>query len=97
MDYSRPEYDSNKCARIWNRTSAQSRHKAFDAALKWELHEVIQEAKQMASRIRQSSERIRLRFRAAMGDKAERVRLAQRCNEALQAQPRVSSGLGTER
>ena len=29
------------------------RRKAFDAALKRELHEVIQDAKQMASRIRQ--------------------------------------------
>jgi photoprotection regulator FRP-like protein len=40
----------------WSRSEKAIARKAFDAALKRELHEVIQEAKQMASRIRQSSD-----------------------------------------
>jgi Photoprotection regulator fluorescence recovery protein len=42
---------------IWSRSEkALARKKAFDAALGRELHEVIQEAKKMASQIRQSSD-----------------------------------------
>jgi len=41
---------------IWSRSEKTIARKAFDAALGRELHEVIQEAKQMASRIRQSSD-----------------------------------------
>ena len=40
----------------WSRSEKTIARKAFDAARKRELHEVIQEAKQMASRIRQSSD-----------------------------------------
>ena len=41
---------------MWSRSEKAIARKAFDAALKRELHEVIQDAKQMASRIRQSSD-----------------------------------------
>src|ERR1700751_3789578 len=41
---------------IWSRAEKALAHKAFDAALGRELHEVIQEAKRMASQIQQSSD-----------------------------------------
>ena len=41
---------------IWSRSEKALARKAFDAALGRELHEVIQEAKKMASQIQQSSE-----------------------------------------
>ena len=40
----------------WSRSEKAIARKAFDAALKRELHEVIQEAKRMASQIQQSSD-----------------------------------------
>src|SRR5438445_3838587 len=40
----------------WSRLEKAIARKAFDAALKRELHEVIQEAKKMASQIQQSSD-----------------------------------------
>src|SRR5947209_13337232 len=40
----------------WSRSEKAIARKAFDAALKRELHEVIQEAKKMASQIQQSSD-----------------------------------------
>ena len=39
---------------IWSRSEKALARKAFDAALGRELHEVIQEAKKMASQIQQS-------------------------------------------
>ncbi len=47
---------ANRSDLTWSRSEKAIARKAFDAALKRELHEVIQEAKQMASRIRQSSD-----------------------------------------
>jgi hypothetical protein len=41
---------------IWSRSEKPLARKAFDAALGRELHEVIQEAKKMASQIQQSSD-----------------------------------------
>jgi Photoprotection regulator fluorescence recovery protein len=41
---------------IWSKSEKAIARKAFDAALGRELHEVIQEAKKMASQIRQSSD-----------------------------------------
>src|ERR1700688_4827998 len=41
---------------IWSRSEKTIARKAFDAALRRELHEVIQEAKKMASQIQQSSD-----------------------------------------
>jgi hypothetical protein len=41
---------------IWSRSERALARKAFDAALGRELHEVIQEAKKMASQIQQSSD-----------------------------------------
>ena len=41
---------------IWSRSEKTLARKAFDAALGRELHEVIQEAKKMASQIQQSSD-----------------------------------------
>jgi hypothetical protein len=41
---------------IWSRSEKTIARKAFDAALGRELHEVIQEAKKMASQIRQPSD-----------------------------------------
>src|SRR6202165_6232694 len=41
---------------IWSRSEKTIARKAFDAALSRELHEVIQEAKQMASQITHSSD-----------------------------------------
>src|ERR1700694_1114802 len=41
---------------IWSRSEKTIARKAFDAALGRELHEVIQEAKRMASQIQQSSD-----------------------------------------
>ena len=41
---------------IWSRSEKAIARKAFDAALGRELHEVIQEAKNMASQIQQSSD-----------------------------------------
>ena len=41
---------------MWSRSEKIIAHKAFDAALKRELHEVMQEAKQMASQIQQPSD-----------------------------------------
>ena len=41
---------------VWSRSEKAIARKAFDAALGQELHEVIQEAKKMASQIQQSSE-----------------------------------------
>src|ERR1700724_1508157 len=40
----------------WSRSEKAIARKAFNAALKRELHEVIQEAKQMASQIQQPSD-----------------------------------------
>jgi hypothetical protein len=40
----------------WSRSEKAIARKAFDAALKRELHEVIQEAKQMASQIQEPSD-----------------------------------------
>jgi hypothetical protein len=40
----------------WSRSEKAIARKAFDAALKQELHEAMQEAKRMASRIQQSSD-----------------------------------------
>ena len=40
----------------WSRSEKVIARKAFDAALKRELHELIQEAKQMASQIQQPSD-----------------------------------------
>ena len=39
----------------WSRSEKAIARKAFDAALKRELHEVIQEAKQMASQMQEPS------------------------------------------
>src|ERR1700692_1997717 len=41
---------------IWSRSEKAIARRAFDAALGRELHEVIQEAKKMASQIQQSSD-----------------------------------------
>jgi Photoprotection regulator fluorescence recovery protein len=41
---------------IWSRSEKTIARKAFDGALGRELHEVIQEAKKMASQIQQSSD-----------------------------------------
>ena len=41
---------------IWSRSEKTIARKAFDAALGRELHELIQEAKKMASQIKQSSD-----------------------------------------
>ena len=41
---------------IWSRSEKASARTAFDAALGRELHEVIQQAKKMASQIQQSSD-----------------------------------------
>jgi Photoprotection regulator fluorescence recovery protein len=41
---------------IWSRSEKTIARKAFDAALGRELHQVIQEAKKMASQIQQSSD-----------------------------------------
>jgi len=41
---------------LWSRSEKALARIAFDAALKRELHEVIQEAKQMASQIQQPSD-----------------------------------------
>ena len=41
---------------IWSRSEKTIARKAFDAALGRELHEVIQEAKRMASQVQQSSD-----------------------------------------
>jgi|SRR5271157_5365952 len=40
----------------WSRSEKAIARKTFDAALRRELHEVIQEAKQMASRIKEPSD-----------------------------------------
>jgi hypothetical protein len=40
----------------WSKSEKAIARKAFDAALKRELHQVMQEAKQMASRIQQPSD-----------------------------------------
>ena len=41
---------------MWSRSEKAIARKAFDAALERELHEVIQEAKQMANQIQQASD-----------------------------------------
>jgi len=41
---------------IWSRSEKATARTAFDAALKQELHEVIQEAKKMASQIKEPSD-----------------------------------------
>ena len=41
---------------VWSRSETTIARKAFDGALARELHEVIQEAKKMASQIQQSSD-----------------------------------------
>jgi hypothetical protein len=48
--------DPNQRDLKWSRSEKAIARKAFDAALERELHEVIQETKQMSSRIRQSSD-----------------------------------------
>jgi len=47
---------ANQCDLMWSRSEKAIARKAFDAALKRELHEVIQETKQMASHIKESSD-----------------------------------------
>ncbi len=41
---------------IWSRSEKTIARKAFDAALKRELHEIMQETKQMASQIKEPSD-----------------------------------------
>ena len=41
---------------IWSRSEKVIARKVFDAALKWELHEVMQEAKQKADQIREPAD-----------------------------------------
>ena len=41
---------------IWSRSEKVTARTAFDAALRRELHEVMQQAKKMASQIQQSSD-----------------------------------------
>jgi len=41
---------------MWSRSEKAIARKAFDAALKRELHEVMQETKQMASQVREPSD-----------------------------------------
>jgi hypothetical protein len=48
--------DPNQRDLKWSRSEKAIARKAFDAALERELHEVIQEAKQMASQIQQASD-----------------------------------------
>jgi hypothetical protein len=48
--------DANQRHLTWSRSEKAIARKAFDAALKPELHEVIQEAKRMASQIQQPSD-----------------------------------------
>src|ERR1700687_2055193 len=48
--------NANQRELTWSRSEKAIARKAFDAALKRELHELIQEAKQMASQIKQSSD-----------------------------------------
>ena len=48
--------DANQRDFPWSRSEKVIARKAFDAALKREMHELIQEAKQMASRIQQPSD-----------------------------------------
>jgi hypothetical protein len=48
--------DPNQRELTWSRSEKAIAHKAFDAALERELHEVIQEAKQMASQVQQASD-----------------------------------------
>jgi Photoprotection regulator fluorescence recovery protein len=48
--------DSYQNEPVWSKSEKAIARKAFDAALKQELHEVIQQAKQMASRIQEPSD-----------------------------------------
>ena len=48
--------NANQRELTWSRSEKAIARKAFDAALKRELHEVIQEAKQMAGQIQQPSD-----------------------------------------
>jgi hypothetical protein len=48
--------NANQRDLTWSPSEKAFARKAFDAALSRELHEVIQEAKQMASQITQSSD-----------------------------------------
>ncbi len=41
---------------IWSRSEKAVARTAFDAALKWELHEMIQETKQMANQINEPAD-----------------------------------------
>ncbi len=47
---------ANQSGLTWSRSEKAIARKAFDAALKRELHEVMQAAKQMASQIKQASD-----------------------------------------
>src|SRR5216683_3433546 len=51
-----PNGHANQRDLTWSRSEKAIARKAFDAALKRELHEVIQEAKQMAGQIQQPSD-----------------------------------------
>ena len=56
---SRPAVQNSSANRhdlMWSRSEKAIARKAFDAALERELHEVIQEAKRMASQIKQPSD-----------------------------------------
>ena len=55
LSASRESYP-NQSDLMWSRSEQAAARKAFDAALRRELHDVMQEAKQMASKIRQSSD-----------------------------------------
>ncbi len=55
-EHDQPVCDSYQNEPIWSRSEKAIARKAFDAALGRELHEVIQEAKNMASQIQQSSD-----------------------------------------
>jgi hypothetical protein len=48
-----PNSYANRHDLTWSRSEKAAARKAFDAALKRKLHEVIQEAKKMASQIKQ--------------------------------------------
>jgi len=55
-DPSSPIPHSHQHESIWSRSEKAIARAAFDAALRQELHEVIQEAKRMANEIQQSSD-----------------------------------------
>ena len=79
----------NKHEPIWSRSEKTVARRAFDAALGRELHEVIQEAKQMANEIQKSSDLWGLEHHLTQRRKEVNRKFDSRCSRLIEVLGRL--------